>query len=192
LSVAIGTIVAAQGSSMKRGAGRSERIAMAQPLRHIKISRRNMAKLFEKILCAVDFDQSSAVVLHFAREIAEQNAATLCVLHVTPLPLNATEFSPIPMDPYPVWEKTARVELEKLVAAHLKGRGVAYKIDTRSGEAADGILTQAEEMDADLIVLATHGRKGVSHFLIGSVAERVIRRSPRPVLVVRPKEVTSA
>jgi len=146
-----------------------------------------MKKLFDKILCAVDFDESSAVVLHFARELAEQNGATLCVLHVTPLPLNAAELAPIPMDPYPVWEKTARAELEKLAAAHLEGRGVSYKLETRSGEAADGILVQAQEMDADLIVLATHGRKGVSHFLIGSVAERVIRRAPLPVLVVRPK-----
>ncbi len=151
-----------------------------------------MKKLFDKILCAVDFDESAAAVLHFAREIAEQNGATLCALHVAPLPLNATEFSPIPLDPYPVWEKTARAELEKLTALHLEGRGVAYKIETRSGEAADGILMQAQEMDADLIVLATHGRKGVSHFLIGSVAERVIRRSPRPVLVVRSKEAATS
>src|SRR5262245_50457440 len=103
-------------------------------------------KLFENILCAVGFDESSAVVLHFARELARQNGATLCMLHVAPLPLNATEFSPIPMDPYPVWEKTARAELEKLAAAHLEGRGVRYKIETRSGEAADGILGQAQEM----------------------------------------------
>ncbi len=145
-----------------------------------------MKKLFDKILCAVDFDEPSMAALDFAREIAAQNDATLSVLHVAPVPLNATEFSPIPMDPYPVWEQTARAELEKLAAAHLEGRGVAYKIETRSGEAPDGILRQAEEMNAGLIVLATHGRKGVSHFLIGSVAERVIRRSPRPVLVVRP------
>jgi nucleotide-binding universal stress UspA family protein len=144
-------------------------------------------KLFDKILCAVDFDESSTVVLNFARELAQQNDATLCVLHVAPLPLNATEFSPIPMDPYPVWEKTARAVLEKLAAAHLGGRGVSYKIETRSGEAADGILAQAQEMEADLIVLATHGRRGVSHFLIGSVAERVIRRASRPGLVVRQK-----
>ena len=149
-------------------------------------------KLFDEILCAVDFDESSTVVLHFGRELAQQNDATLCVLHVAPLPLNATEFSPIPMDPYPVWEKTARAELEKLAAAHLEGLGVSYKIETRSGEAADGILGQAQAMDADLIVLATHGRKGVRHFLIGSVAERVIRRALRPVLVVRPKGAAAA
>jgi nucleotide-binding universal stress UspA family protein len=113
-------------------------------------------KLFNRILCAVDFDESSAVVADFARELAQHYGATLCVLHVTPLPLNATEFSPIPLDPYPVWEKTARAELEKLAAARLEGRGVAYRLDTRSGEAAEGILDQGQEMDADLIVVATH------------------------------------
>jgi nucleotide-binding universal stress UspA family protein len=141
---------------------------------------------------AVDLDESSAVVLHLARELARQNGATLCVLHVAALPLNATEFSPIPMDPYPVWEKASRAELEKLAAAHLEGRGVSYKIETYGGEAADGILAQTQEMDADLIVLATHGRKGVSHFLIGSVAERVIRRASQPVLVVRPQRDAAA
>lgn len=151
-----------------------------------------MKKLFDKILCAVDFDEPSAAALDFAREIADQNGATLCVLHIAPLPLNATEFSPIPMDPYPVWEKTARAKLEKVAAEHLEGRGVVYKIETRSGEAGAGILDQAEAMNVDLIVMATHGRKGVSHFIIGSVAERVIRQSLRPVLVVKPKEIATA
>ena len=97
------------------------------------------------------------------------------------------QFPPDPADPYPVWEKNARAELEKLAAAHLEGHSIVYKVETLSGEPSDGILKQAEEMDADLIVLATHGRTGVSHLLIGSVAERVIRGSRRPVLVVRPK-----
>ncbi len=145
-----------------------------------------MKTLFDRILCAVDFDEPSMVALDFACKIAKQSDAVLYVLHVTPVPVNASEFSSLPMDPYPVWEKSARAGLETLAEAHLNGRGVVYKIETRSGEASEGILHQADEMNVDLIVLATHGRKGVSHFLIGSVAERVIRRSPRPVLVVRP------
>src|ERR1700687_2259233 len=63
-------------------------------LLRLHMSRGVNMKLFDKILCAVDFDESSTVVLHFARELAQQNGATLCVLHVAPLPLNATEFSP--------------------------------------------------------------------------------------------------
>jgi nucleotide-binding universal stress UspA family protein len=147
-----------------------------------------MRQLFGKILCPVDFDEPSMEALDFARELAEQNGATLTLLHVAPLPMNATEISPIPMEPYPVWEQIARARLQKVVAEHLEGKGVAYKAETRSGEAAWGILEQARETDPDLIVMATHGRKGVSHFFIGSVAERVIRQASRPVLVFRPRE----
>jgi nucleotide-binding universal stress UspA family protein len=86
----------------------------------------------------VDFDESSAAVLHFAREIAQQNGATLCALHVAPLPLNATEF--IPMDLYPLWEKPVRAELATQAAAHLEGRSVAFKIERRSGEAPTASL----------------------------------------------------
>lgn len=147
-----------------------------------------MTQLFSKILCPVDFDEPSMAALDFARVLAAQNGATLTVLHVAPLPMNATEISPIPMEPYPVWEQVARARLEKVVAGHLEGKGVPYTADTRSGEAAWGILEHARESDCDLIVMATHGRKGVSHFFIGSVAERVIRQASRPVLVFRPKE----
>ncbi len=143
---------------------------------------------FTNILCAVDFDDSAPMLLEFAREVAMQSNAALSVLHVAPLPLNATEFSPIPLDPCPVWEKAARARLEKLAAAHLEGRGAKYKIETRSGEAAQGILAHAREINADLIVLATHGRKGLAHLVIGSVTERVIRGAEQPVLVVKPNQ----
>lgn len=150
-----------------------------------------MKQLFSRILCPVDFDERSMAALAFARALAEQNGATLTVLHVAPLPMNATEISPIPTDPYPVWEQVARARLEKVVAEHLEGKGVPYKAETRSGEAARGILEHAHETDADLIVMATHGRKGASHFFIGSVAERVIRQASRPVLVFRPREAAA-
>ncbi len=147
-----------------------------------------MSQLFTKILCPVDFDEPSMAALDFARALAEQNGATLTVLHVAPLPMNATEISPIPLEPYPVWEQIARARLEKVVAEHLEGKGVPFEAETRSGEAAFGILEHARETDPDVIVMATHGRTGVSHFFIGSVAERVIRQATRPVLVFRPKE----
>lgn len=151
-----------------------------------------MDKLFDKILCPVDFDEPSMAALDFARGIAEQNRATLCVLHVAPIPMNASEMAPIPLEPYPVWEQIARARLEKVAAEHLEGRGVPFKIETRSGEASVGILAQAGEFKADLIVMATHGRKGVSHFFIGSVAEHVIRHASVPVLVVTPKAPAKA
>jgi nucleotide-binding universal stress UspA family protein len=145
-----------------------------------------MKKLFDKILCPVDFDEPSMATLVFARELARENGATLTVLNVAPIPMNATEIAPIPLEPYPVWEQAARARLEKVVTDYLEGKGVAYKAETRSGEASAGILKQAEETAPDVIVMATHGRTGVSHFFIGSVAERVIRQADRPVLVIRP------
>lgn len=145
-----------------------------------------MKSLFDKILCPVDFDEPSMAALDFARELARENGATLTVLNVASIPMNATEIAPIPLEPYPVWEQAARAKLGKVVAAHLEGKGVAYKAATRSGEASAGILEQARESEPDVIVMATHGRSGVSHFFIGSVAERVIRQADRPVLVIRP------
>lgn len=124
--------------------------------------------------------------LDFARELARENGATLTVLNVAPIPMNATEFAPIPLEPYPVWEQVARARLEKVVTDHLEGKGVSYKVETRSGEAALGILELARETHPDVIVMATHGRTGVTHFFIGSVAERVIRHADLPVLVMRP------
>lgn len=147
-----------------------------------------MKKLFEKILCPIDFDEPSMAALDFARELARENGATLIVLNVAPIPMNATEIAPIPLEPYPVWEEVARARLKKVVADHLEGKGVAYNAETRSGEAAVGIIEQARETRPDVIVMATHGRTGVSHFFIGSVAERVIRHADRPVLVIRPQE----
>lgn len=145
-----------------------------------------MKSLFDKILCPVDFDEPSMAALDFARELARENGATLTVLNVAPIPMNATEIAPIPLEPYPVWEQVARAKLEKVVADHLEGKGVSYKAETRSGEASVGILEHARESEPDVIVMATHGRTGVSHFFIGSVAERVIRQADRPVLVIRP------
>jgi universal stress protein A len=70
---------------------------------------------------------------------------------------------------------------EKLV-----GVADGYELLTRSGEPAAGILMAQADISADLIVMATHGRTGISHFFVGSVAERVVRESGCPVLTIRP------
>jgi nucleotide-binding universal stress UspA family protein len=88
-------------------------------------------------------------------------------------------------DPVPFWEVTARTRLELLTEEKLVSI-VKYELITRSGDAAIGILQAAADAGVDLIVMATHGRRGLSHFFIGSVAERVVRESTCPVLTVRP------
>ena len=139
--------------------------------------------IFNKILCPVDFDHS-VDALDFAIRLARQNDATLYVLNVAAIPMGAAELSSS-ADPVPFWEVTARTRLELLTEEKLVSI-VKYELITRSGDAAIGILQAAADAGVDLIVMATHGRRGLSHFFIGSVAERVVRESTCPVLTVRP------
>jgi nucleotide-binding universal stress UspA family protein len=71
--------------------------------------------------------------------------------------------------------------------AQEKLAGVSHEVFVASGNAAPEILNLAVEQHIDLIVMGTHGRKGITHLLLGSVAERVVRESPVPVLTIHPK-----
>ena len=72
----------------------------------------------------------------------------------------------------------------QIAREHLSG-GICYEILTRVGGASAVILETAEAVGAELIVMATHGRTGLAHVLLGSVAERVVRHAPCPVPVTR-------
>jgi nucleotide-binding universal stress UspA family protein len=150
-----------------------------------------MSQLFRIILCPVDFDDNSIAALDLACKLAAQNQARLYILHVAAMPIAASQLTPIPLEPYPVWEHDARVRLERTARERLEGR-VLYEVVTRSGLPGPVILDVQEELGADLIVMATHGRSGLGHLLLGSVAEKVVRESPKPVLVVRPPGVAKA
>jgi nucleotide-binding universal stress UspA family protein len=145
-----------------------------------------MSKLFNRILCPIAFEHESLSALDLAIAIAQQNDATLVLLNVAPLPIGAGEFAPT-LDPYPAIEQVARERLERLAHDRLEGK-VAYNTHVVAGDPATQILRAIEAFAADLVVMGTHGRKGVKHLLLGSVAEKVVRESPRPVLTVRPAE----
>jgi universal stress protein A len=138
--------------------------------------------IFNRILCPIDFDGNSLDALRLARRIAEQDRATLYLLHVVPLqdPLVMSAPAITQRD-----EKYARTELQKVSNAELAG--VDRQVLLRFGHPAEEIVAAATETKADLLVMATHGRTGVSHFILGSVAEKVVRESPCPVLTVRMK-----
>ena len=74
----------------------------------------------------------------------------------------------------------------------MRASGVAVETDHSLGPAASEILRKAEAMGADLIVMGTHGRTGLSHLVMGSTAEKVMRRAKCPVLTVRPTEIAEA
>ncbi len=137
--------------------------------------------LFRKVLCPIDFSEHSLTALEVALKVVQQNDAALYLLNVAPMPAGAAGFQPVPLDPYPIVEKDRREQLEKLAREQIPA---AVRCETLviSGDPAERVLETARGVNADLIVMGTHGRKGFGHLVLGSVAERVVRESPIPVL----------
>jgi nucleotide-binding universal stress UspA family protein len=92
----------------------------------------------------------------------------------------------MPFNAEPRWERAAKVRLERIARDMLEGK-VPYQVHVISGTPDDDVVRMAHELSADLVVMATHGRKGLRHFILGSVAERVMREAECPVLTMRTK-----
>ena len=136
---------------------------------------------FTNILCPVDFDQNSLAAVPVAEELAQEHKATLYLLHVVNLPL-APEAARAPG----VAEAAAETKLKRVGRQKLKV-GNRYEILVMRGNPAVEVLQTAARLGIDLIVMATHGRKGLRRLVLGSVAERVVREAECPVLTVKPK-----
>jgi nucleotide-binding universal stress UspA family protein len=137
------------------------------------------------ILVAIDFDESAAQVLDYGVALAARLDARLHLLHVVPWPLLGAEVpaavTETAMDDIVKREQKA---FDELVAAHA-GRLLLGSTVLKTGDARTAILTTAEAVSADLIIMGTHGRRGVSRLVLGSVAESVTRTASCPVLLVR-------
>jgi nucleotide-binding universal stress UspA family protein len=145
-----------------------------------------MTGIFSRILCPIDFERDSMDALELACQLAKQNSATVCLLTVIGIPpAAATALPPVPIFPDADFEAETRRRLEAITREKLAG--FSQEVFVASGNAAPEILNLVSEQKIDLIVIGTHGRKGVSHFLLGSVSERVVRESPVPVLTIHPK-----
>ena len=141
-----------------------------------------MAFPFRNILCPVDFEENSLQALNVAADITRQNDGTLFLMHVASIAI-APVTMPTYVDLYKAQEETALRRLQKLAREHLSG--LKYQLFTHVGDPATGILRTQKAVGADLIVMGTHGRRGFSRFLLGSIAEYVLRESTCPVLTVR-------
>ncbi len=141
-----------------------------------------------KILCPVDFSPSSDRAAVYAVGLARSLGASVVLQHVWeippvyPLPEGAMVFN---ADVVGILEKESVKRMEACVGQHA-GAGVSVEGKVVEGFAAEQIVKAASELAADLVVMGTHGRRGFAHALLGSVAERVVRTSPVPVLVVPP------
>lgn len=138
-----------------------------------------------RVLFPTDFSVYSREVLPYAVSLAREFGARLTLFHVAEVPVAVPEFLPDTAGAVgaPMLEH-ARTALEGMAA---EVEDVETDVDAIVGLAYRDVCARAKEMEADVIVLGTHGRKGLAHWLYGSVAERVVRYAPCPVLTVRPK-----
>ncbi len=150
----------------------------------------------KRILVPTDFSDCSRDALDYALSLADRLGAEVHLIHVFERPVyfevgvshslqlghNVNE-----------WIRDLKAEATKqldALAAEVRGRRPGTQASVREGTAVEEILKAAKESSADMIVLGTHGRTGLPHVVLGSVAERVVRMAPCPVLTVRPTSGT--
>ena len=147
--------------------------------------------VIKNVLVATDYSETAATALAYGRELARSYQATLHVLHVvddirwryaldmTPALMAGVQES---------LEDAARTQMHDLVTADDRRRLHAHAVVRTALSAADAVADYARTAGIDLVVVGTHGRGGLSRLLLGSVAERVVRVAPCPVLTVRATE----
>lgn len=145
---------------------------------------------WEKIICPVDFSKISLEALKIAEDIVRECGGKLYLVHILEPILAPTDFTFGPLTMSDVEEKLSEKALEGLkdLAKNLSISPEKVEIKVGKGIASQEIVKFAEEIKADLIVMGTHGYTGLTHALLGSTAERVVRRAPCPVLTLKGSE----
>jgi universal stress protein A len=137
---------------------------------------------FKRILVPVDFDESSLKALEIAAKVAQQNEAKVFVLHIVPVDIDVSGM-PQYAELIRRQESLDREKLDGLARQHLGE--VSWEVLDAMGQPADVIVNVASKLPVDLIVMVTHGRRGLARLVEGSVAEKVLRHTPCPVLAAR-------
>jgi len=143
----------------------------------------------KRILCPTDFSEPAKLAVQTAAELAQHFSGLLLLVHV--VPPYPVPYQPL-VSPAPAYDVSSYLQ-ELVNAAHhtLQNHaeeqvppGVAKTLSVSAGDPAYEILRMAEELEAGLIVIATHGRGGWRRYLFGSVADKVVRQAKSPVLMV--------
>ena len=132
---------------------------------------------FRRILSPVDFDDNSLAALEVAAQMARQDDGTVLLFHVVPMVVAPTGM-PVYVDIYKGQEELAKEKLRQIAAKRL--HGIKYELLTHLGEPAAAIIRTAKRSAVDVIVMATHGRRGFSRVMLGSIAEWFFVRPPVP------------
>lgn len=141
-----------------------------------------MTSVNNLILVPIDFEPASLKALGIAKDLVARLGGEVVIVHVYQLPVYTYPgLEPALM---PGFHAEVTSAAERAVASLAQQEGNLRAV-VRQGDAAREILAAADELKATMIVMGTHGRQGLAHFLLGSVAERVLSKSNVPVLSVR-------
>lgn len=143
-----------------------------------------------RVLVAIDFSELGDRALAYAVGVADNAGAHLIALHVVePAPMLSTLMPQVAGEPGADWGDVTRERVQaarELLELRLANLSLgSWEAVVVVAQPADGIVDTAEQLDADIVVLASHGRTGVKRALLGSVAELTVRHATRPILVVR-------
>lgn len=149
--------------------------------------RRAFMSEIKRILMPTDFSHNANQALHYAIMLADTFGAEVTAFHVVTLfesdPNNPSHQFPEMSEVYDSMEKAANINMKQLLADHAEVK-IKYEV-VRGISPAEDILNHAKTENFDLIVLGTHGRSGISRFLLGSATEKIIRHMPCPVMTIR-------
>ncbi len=148
--------------------------------------------VINSILAPTDFSKHAEGALRYACGLATRLGATLHLLHILPdvvVPVgpDPSLIAAVPPEYYKETEQQSRAALESLIQPDWP-RPAHVVCDVKWGDPVNGVVSYAEDHAVDMVVIATHGRSGLSHVLLGSVAERIVREAPCPVLTIRSRE----
>ncbi len=144
-----------------------------------------------KILVAIEDSAYSEIAADYGFALARQLGAEIGLLHANEVPINTPSYTVDPMFGEPplvmpemikIQEEASKSLLDRITNVY--GQDCTVSKFLKMGNPIDEILLTANEWDADLIILGTHGRTGLDHFIAGSVAEKVVRKSKCPVLII--------
>src|SRR5271155_1130437 len=138
---------------------------------------------YKRVLCPVQLDQHSLTTLAVAKDIAKRNNGKLFVLHAVSPHIDPTRIGGAALPAHD--EKVSEQELARIEREQLGD--IEHEVILRLGHPTEEIVKAEHEFGIDLVVMATHGRTGLTALVLGSVAEHVVRESVCPVLTIRPK-----